>query len=571
MMQPNGFMDKILNTGVAGKICDALGIERRQYRILLHLFDTLSNRLELMNTTAGLDKISLWYLFFSVLSSLVALANPPLQTYLLIFIVITMVFLLMTIVQDAAHSLLDPDEATILAHQPIRGATYVAAKLTHLLRIVAVVVPSWNLFPALAGFFLTQANWYYPVTHLIAAYLAGLFVAFFVCGIYGWLFRLIAPARLKNTVLWLQVIFPFLFLMSFQILFHGMRLFVEEEQVARILRDSFSASWMPWRWFVAIGLLGHVEYEGWMGWEALAGCLLTVFFIAFGLRAFRADYLIKASSIIQGRPAPVVSRNRISWLARFVRRITGGPSGYGAFKFLGIMCRRDWNFRRLVLFYGVFIFIGALAAAVAGIRISPFGSGGESTPAFSPVHLFPHALGAMLVICFSVIPYTSEPRGAAVFINNPVSNYRVFVKGIFLSPWVFIIALPHLLLAGPCMWSWGVFNAALFFTYSIALSSFYLALAFLFVEGLPFANAFKQSRSIEMTAPLMGSMVLMVILGVIQWLLFRSIQLALFATGAALVMVLIALPISMKRMEEKVHQNLQLLNLSPQNIFKEPD
>ena len=58
MMQPNGFMDKILDTGVAGKICDVLGIERRQYKILLHLFDTLSNRLELMNTTYGLDRIA---------------------------------------------------------------------------------------------------------------------------------------------------------------------------------------------------------------------------------------------------------------------------------------------------------------------------------------------------------------------------------------------------------------------------------------------------------------------------------------------------------------------------------
>jgi hypothetical protein len=567
MIKPNGFVDKILDTDMAGKVCSALGIEVRQYKILLHLFDTLSNRLELMNTTAGLNGISLWYLFLSILFCLIALANPPLQTYLLIFVVVTMVFLLMTIVQEAAHSLLDPDEATILAHQPIRGATYVAAKLTHLLTIVAVVVPCLNLFPALAGFFLTQSRWYYPATHLVAVYLAGLFVAFFVCGTYGWLFRLVTPARLKNTVLLLQALLPFVFMALFQV----MKIFIEAERIAPILTKIFSASWMPWQWFVALGLLGHVKYEGWMVWEALTGCLLTVFLIIFGLRAFRADYLIKASSIIQGRPAPVVSSYRISWLARLVRRITGDPSGYGAFKFLGIMCRRDWNFRRLVLMYGLFYFIGGLGAAIAGVRTSPFGSAGESVPTFSPVHLFPHALGFVLVLCCSVISYTSDPGGAAVFISNPVRNYRVFVKGLYLSPWIYIIVLPHLCLIGPWAWFWGVSHAALFFVYSIFVSTFYLALAFFFVEGFPFVNAFKKSRSNEIGAPLLGSMVLIALLTGIQWFLFRSMPFAVGATGAAAVMAVIALPISMRRMEEKARKNLQLLNLSPQNIFKEPD
>jgi hypothetical protein len=100
---------------------------------------------------------------------------------------------------------------------------------------------------------------------------------------------------------------------------------------------------------------------------------------------------------------------------------------------------------------------------------------------------------------------------------------------------------------------------------------YHLALAFFFVEGFPFVNAFKQSRANDLTAPLMGSMALMGILGVIQWFLFRSMPLALAATGVAAVMAIIALLISMRRMEEKAHKNLQLLNLSPQNIFKESD
>ena len=489
--------------------------------------------------------------------------------YLLVFIGYTMVILLMTIFQDAANSLMNPDEATVLTHQPIRGATYVAAKLTHLLTIVGFVVPSLNLVPAIAGLFLTEAKWHYPITHLVADYFAGLFVAFFVCGVYGWLFRIVSPARLKNTVLWLQVILPMLFLMSISI---GRPLIMDNERIASVVTEIFSASWMPWRWFVAIGLLGHVEYEGWIAWEALTGFILTLVLIVFGLRAFKADYLIKASSLLQGKAAPAVSTSRVSRLGMLVRKVTGAPSGYGAFAFLGIMCRRDWNFRQQALMYGiVFLALGS-GAGISGIWTSPFGSTGETAPGFSPIHFFPHLLGAALIFACSLISFTAEPKGAAVFINNPVSNYRAFVKGFFLLPWIFIIGLPHLLLIGPCIGSWGIFHAALFFPYSIALSSFYLAFGFFFVEGFPFVNPFKPSRVAEMQVPMMGSMILMALLAGIQWFLFRSMPLAaLPAAGAAAGVAVVTLLISMRRMEVKARKNLQLLNLSPQNIFKESD
>ena len=161
--------------------------------------------------------------------------------------------------------------------------------------------------------------------------------------------------------------------------------------------------------------------------------------------------------------------------------------------------------------------------------------------------------------------------GAAVFINNPVRNYRIFVKGLYLLPWIYIIVLPHLCMVVPWAWFWGISPAALFFAYSMFVSTFYLALAFFFVEGFPFVNAFNKSRSNEMGVPLMGSMILIALLTGIQWFLFRSMLFAIGATGAAAVLAIILLLISMRRMEEKARKNLQLLNLSPQSIFKEPD
>ncbi len=58
------------------------------------------------------------------------------------------------VLQDAVNSLMNPDEASVLAPMPIRGATYVAAKLTHLLSLVAIIATAVNLTPAVAGLYL---------------------------------------------------------------------------------------------------------------------------------------------------------------------------------------------------------------------------------------------------------------------------------------------------------------------------------------------------------------------------------------------------------------------------------
>lgn len=145
------------------------------------------------------------------------------------------------------------------------------------------------------------------------------------------------------------------------------------------------------------------------------------------------------------------------------------------------------------------------------------------------------------------------------------------MKGLYLSPWIYIIFLPHLCLVGPWTWSWGIFHAALFFICCIFMSSFYLALTSFPLEGFPFVNAFKQSRFVEMQVPTFGAMILMALLAGIQWFLFRRMPLAIGATAAVVVTAVILLLISIRRMEEKARKNLQLLNLSPQNIFKKLD
>ncbi len=550
------------------RIFEALGINPNQYRVLVDLFHMLSNRLEFMNITAGLNKIAGFCFGFSVLFSLIVFIDPPLRVYLLLILVFSMFQMLMILFQDAAQSLMNPDEASSLAHQPIGGATYVSAKLTHILRVVAIIVPSLNLIPALAGLLLHDARWFYPLSHLMAAFLAGLFVAFFVCGIFGWLFRYISPSNLKSAVLWFQLVF----IIAILCLGHVMRILSSENIInMAIFARVLNSSWMPWRWFVALGLIGHSEYAGFSAWEGITAFLITSALIAFGLRAFRADYLIKTSTLIQGNVTSSVRPPRRLGMSLLVRKITRAPSGYGAFSFLCKMFRRDWNFRQQAFPYMAMLLLAGLAVAIKGIRNSPFGSAGFAIENFSLMHLFPHCLGLILAIACAFLSFTSEPKGSSIFITLPLRNLRPFVKGVYLSLWIHIVALPHFFLLGPCIWFWGMVHGMIYVAFSASLASLYLGMAFFFIEGFPFANPFKPSMGTVMNIPILTVMVLAVILVGLQWFLFINPLLVLGAALASTVLALIIAPISLRNLEKKAGKNLELLRLSPQKIFREAE
>lgn len=547
--------------GIA-KIGGTLGIDVYQYRILLGLFSTLSNRMEFMGLTAGLNKAVGFYIFGSLLLSLPVLGNPSLPGYLLLMVGFSMFAILWILLMDAANSIMNPDEASVLTSQPIRGATYIAAKLTHILVVVAVIIPALNVIPAIAGLHLHGSRWFYPLTHLMAAYLAGLFIAFLVCGIYGWLFHFVSPANLKNASLWLQLI-TFIVMPAFQqiaILAGAGRL--------QIVGSFLRSAWMPWRWFVAVGLTGHSGYSGFSAWEAGAACFVTCLFIALGLRAFRADYMAKVADLVQGSASPANRRSRMPWLNPLIRTLTGAPSGYGAFTFMSTMFRRDWNFRRQVIPLVLPFLIAPLAAVIGSIRKSPFVSGGFTIRDFSLMHLFPHFLGLVLAVVCVLVPYTAEPKGASVFVNLPIERLRPFVRGVYSSLWV-PLAILHLFLLVPCIWFWGAIQGVLFIYFSVALISIYAGLAILLVDGFPFANAFKPSMAKAMPLIYLAAAIPIFIFAAIQWLVFHS---ALLVLACATVLGLVAYAIayfSLGRLENTIRVNLKQLGFLPTEMFKE--
>jgi len=179
-----------------------LGIDSKRYWLLMDLFGTLTERRETLNQL-GRDGVSLKILtvLYGLISILISLAmaasQAHLRTYLLAFLGFTAFVLVSIVIPEISNSLINPVEGLILSHQPINGATYTSAKLSHLVRILLYLVPAVNLVPALAGVALREARWYYPLEHMLAAVLFALLLALASCGIFGWLIRFVPAPRLK--------------------------------------------------------------------------------------------------------------------------------------------------------------------------------------------------------------------------------------------------------------------------------------------------------------------------------------------------------------------------------------
>jgi hypothetical protein len=535
-----------------------LGINPRQYAVLLDLFGSLSERFEILGS---MNTVGLWVLaglsaLFSILLSLFALAHPPVRSYVLMPLGFTMYQLFIIIAGDAANSLLNPQEASVLAHQPIGGLTYAAAKASHLALLVVLQVVSLNALPAMAGLLLPDTRWFFPLTHLLAALLAGFFVAFLVCATYGWFYRFVAPERLKAVALGMQA---FLFAIIPAV---GGALGSVYSELKKVRLEPAHWAWFPPNWFISTALLGHSRL-GYSVWQAAGTVAATSLFIFLGMRCFAYDYLARATMLVQGRSFSAGRPSRQGWLAQLVRRVSGSPAGTGAYAFTGAMIRRDWNLRRQALPMVASISYFLIILSFSQIRISPFAPG-----KFAPAHVFPHVLALMLLLPVVLLSQCDQPQGAWMFLTLPFRNPRAFARGVYLAVWLPGVGLPHLLLLLPAIWFWGWTEASLFVAFSAALASLYLSAELFLLEGLPFANPIRLSaQAILMPVMLLGGMCAAV-LGFFQWLLFRRHGTAAVASAAVVLVAFGVTRLSLGHLVSELRTNLLTLAQAPSRLFK---
>jgi hypothetical protein len=542
----NAFLEAVqryLRGPAVSRVLRRFGIDPHRYWLLIDLFDEITDRREMLGHLGrdgvGLKMIAgIYGLFTAALAGIQVLLAVPVGTYFATFLGITALMLLMVLLSETSNSLVNPVEGLVLAHQPINGATYTAAKLTHLLRVLAYIVPSLNLLPALAGFLLPGARWTYPLIHFFSACVLGVVIALFCCAFFGNLIRFVPPARLK-TVGQIAEAAPLLFLLL-------------AGNLSRVLKTLH----------VSRALSGHPAAL----WSLATACgAIVVLSVVFGIRALSGDYLVRVSAIVHGASHAPARRTRRTPLAAAIARLAGGQSARAGFEYVRRMMVRDWQFRRQLIPMIPTALMGLLAI-FGGVRTSPFSG------TFTPVHFLPHALGALLFVACTALAHGSDYKGAWIFLTVPGSTFRGFAHGVHALLWTAVILIPNLIVLVFLAWTWGLSDALLFIAFSLAIASVYLALELRLVEGVPFGKPVETSRGMVLLPLMMaGGLVIAIVVALQHFLLFHSRPLVLAVTLLAAAAAYFLTRTSLHTFEVSIRYHLGLVSQESTMLYKEID
>jgi hypothetical protein len=456
---------------------------------------------------------------------------------------------------------MNPAEAFVLAHQPIRSRTFIAAKATYIVYVAGRVVVSLNVGPAIAGMMLDGNRWFYPLAHLTAASLAGVFLALFTCGLFGVLFRFVPIGKLRHAALWMQLMaatLPFLLNPAIQ----GLARVLRSHPQLGFELDARYWSAVPLMWFVAVGLAGHAGRPELFLPIALPAMMISAVFIAFGARSLSQDYMTRVVLLMRARRARRRGPGLGDRLGTLARRLSGKPSGRAAFAFVGKMAARDWQFRRFFL-AGT---IPLLAPIVLGVGrdavASPFADG------LVPAHFLPHLIGLVVMVVCRILVHSDQYRAAWIFLAVPIGSVSAFARGIYLAIWVPCIALPHLVVMAMFSWYWGPGEAALFAAYSAAVASFYLAASLLRIEGLPFASAPVPTAPFDVLAGIILLLVAALFIALQVLVFFRHALVTLAATGLFATLAYATARVSLRAVQNAVTHNIDVIAAGPDRMFK---
>ena len=481
-------------------LLERLGIDPRRYWILVDLFHKLKKRREAVQQMGGIA-LRVAYGILVALSILISLVNwsmdAPVADHLSLFLISTLFVLAMFLLPETADSLVNPVEGMILAHQPVNGATYTSAKLTHLLRIVFYIVLGTNGIPALIGTLLDGAPWFYAPLHLTAAFASSIVLALIFCSFFAWLIRFVPVRRLKGIAVFAQGL-PLLALLG-----------------ASLIEDRMPAGWVSGLIFGDIVVGGYAVPGGGMGVLCASFAAIALPAIFFGLRSLSGDYLIRVSGMVHSGSA-TKTRPRRSAVGAWAARFSGGQVGRAGFEFIANLIGRDWRSKHSIAPMAPVLIVGSVVLLIMKGAESPF------TNTFTAVHLLPHLSGIVMVLVCNNLEFGVDYKAVWIFQIAPDGYFSRYARGVHAALLVVFVLIPHLIWLPISIWLWGPAVATAFIAYSAAVSALYLSVTLRLIDGIPFGMKFDQNRPLRKLARMtLGGIVVPIILG-LQYVVFWS-------------------------------------------------
>jgi hypothetical protein len=541
-----------------------MGLDPEQFVLFLRLFRTLSERGEWMGAI-GVNRFHISYL---ALYSAASLAIPwflmlgsPASLFLMLDLSLVGTLAFLMVIREAAHALFNPVEVSMLAHKPVHATTYAAAKIAHVIIAVLYLVTGLSMIPALIGIGTKGARWFWFTTHFSAALGIGLWTAFMICALYGWIRRFVPANWIKSISTWIQL-FSLVAFIAIPIFFK-----------VPLLKLFFAGlnpgpwTWLPLTWFVEIGLMGRSGAIWRLRWEGLLSIAASILFIWFGLRSFSSDYFMDSSSIVEGgawrhRKKSFLSRGFLA----VMRRVTGSPLGLGFFCFIIKMIRRDWQFRRAILTQAWPPFLIMLAAVLVIVRTGDLPSpvGHESF-----AHILPHLIGLIVVTMCLNIPFTDFHKGTWIYLTTPIGNLRPLARGVYCALWVPTVAIPHLVMLPILVRFWGWREALLSSGFNLMVVSLYLGIGIAFISGLPFSSRVDESSAMLKVVYAQTCWIMATAFpAAAQWGLFQDIRVALISGIVLLVATVFVVHSALGDLEGEMRWRMHILKTGPNQLFQ---
>jgi hypothetical protein len=540
-------VEKLFRGEKFSEFLKSFGIDPKRYWLLMDLFHMLSTRGEMQGQLGrqgrALKISTAFFVLFSGLGTVIALIIHA-RAWVFAGIMLGMMTftLISSLLSEAANSLVNPEEALALSHQPINGATYTAAKLSHLLRIVLYSALGSTLIPALAMPFLTGGYLLYLPLLPTVALTIGILLALFCCSLYGLLMRVIPARRMKSASQFVQAI---------PLVIYGMLRF----STGGTLRALFTT--------IGSYLAPLAQIPLWL--LASAGGTAAVAITVVGLRSLSSDYLIRASSMVHGH-STATTRVRRSFLSEIVFHLFGGQGGRAGFDYMKRMLLRDWQFRRRLLGFIPLLF-GMIAGGLRSNMASPFGQ------TFTGAHFLPHIIGFVLYTSCIVMTYGTDYKGTWLFLVISDRLLAQFARGVHASLWLMFVVVPNVVLFPLFAWKWGLPAAAAYSLFSVAVSSVYLTFGIREIDGIPFGKQTSPGRDTQGRGGfrMIVFMVLALISVGIQYLIFRSgIAVAIATVGLAIAAVLLT-KLAIRTLTIAIRHHIGNLSQTSSMLYTEVD
>jgi ABC-2 type transport system permease protein len=520
-----------------GRFFSPWGVDALQYHYLLQCSLKMDFRSTnpLMKgrseTKSALRQTALMNLFFGGFMAIFLAFMADVFFFTVLMIGYAMVMLAMMILMEFGLVVISPDDYLILAHRPISSRTFFAVRFSNLMFYVLILSLSLNAAPTLIGTFCRDSRWFFPAVYLAISTAAAVFTAGVVIAFYGLFMRWVHYERLKDLLVYCQIVFSFLFFFSYQLV---PRL-ADHAREAGIER--FTHGWgvlFPSIWFAGLLELGLGRWS----WESVltggTALLMMALVMPWLFRAISLDYSEQVGRMMttSGKSAGTgpAGLRKESWAGWWSRLLCKDLEERAFFCFIVTMLRRNRRLKmQLYPNFGIIVAMLVLAILDHKQLSDPFsgqGMGGMVVSFSAMAFMF----GALALA--TILPYSDEYAGAWLFQTAPLAKARMILKAVKKATFLFFFTPLLLLTILVFSFLWPVLHAVEFGLCGLLIGLTVFQIFLLKFHDFPFSK--KPEKGTQS-----GRFVLVMIVSVfglmfLMPLLFQGSQFVVIAVCAAL-------------------------------------